>query len=132
MSLSGHDQRALDLISDRLAGSDPRLAGLLGIFTRLTAGEEMPAAEQIRPGLPAPAFRVRRPQRRPCGRRTPRRGRRVLSRDGAMLLLWLAISVTMIAVAVVLSAGSPGPPCHVAWTMGCAGTAPGVTSHGSP
>ena len=51
-----------------LAGSDPRLASMLTIFSRLAAGEEMPAREKtrVRRGRPA----VHRPRR---ARRHPRR-----------------------------------------------------------
>ena len=50
MSLSAREQRALDSITDRLAGSDPELATLLTGFTRLVSGEEMPLREGIRAG----------------------------------------------------------------------------------
>jgi hypothetical protein len=48
-------------IEDGLAGSDPRLASMLNIFSRLAAGEEMPAREkiQVRRGRTA-AHRPRR------------------------------------------------------------------------
>ena len=75
MSLNQPETQALGSIADGLAGADPRLASMLNIFTRLAAGEEMPAREKIRvrrgrpaadaaPGSsPGPAS----PRRRPAG-----------------------------------------------------------------
>jgi hypothetical protein len=84
-------------IRDRLTKTDPKLATLLDTFGRLTAGEHRPVRETCR--------RLRRPARR------ARRARRHFCRAGygpAMLLLWLAISLTLIAIAVVLSHAAPG------------------------
>ena len=51
MSFTDLERQALGSIADGLAGSDPRLASMLTIFSRLAAGEEMPAAR--RPGYGA-------------------------------------------------------------------------------
>ena len=48
MSFTGLERQALGSIADGLAGSDPRLASMLTIFSRLAAGEEMPVREKIR------------------------------------------------------------------------------------
>jgi len=48
MSLTEPEMQALGGIEDGLAGSDPRLASTLNIFSRLAAGEEMPVREKIR------------------------------------------------------------------------------------
>jgi hypothetical protein len=48
MSLPTGQQKVLERIEGRLAESDPRLAGLFSIFTRLTLTEKMPWIEQIR------------------------------------------------------------------------------------
>src|SRR5882757_5961198 len=52
-------EAALGSIEDGLAGSDPRLASMLNIFSRLAAGEEMPVREKIRdadaPAHPGPS-----------------------------------------------------------------------------
>ena len=45
MSLNQLETQALDSIADGPAGSDPRLASMLNIFSRLAGGEEMPARE---------------------------------------------------------------------------------------
>ena len=43
MSLSAREQQTLEDIEDGLAGSDPGLAARMAMFTRLPAGDEMPA-----------------------------------------------------------------------------------------
>src|SRR5438128_1251005 len=48
MSLNEPQRQALGCIEDGLAGSDPRLASMLNIFSRLAADEEMPVREKIR------------------------------------------------------------------------------------
>ena len=107
MSRTELERQALGFIEHGLAGSDPRLASMLNIFSRLAAAEEMPVREKIRVrrGRP-PAHGPRR------ARRYPRRGtalpqaRRRYPRVGwqqAMLLLWVAISAGLLAVALALN-----------------------------
>ena len=55
MSLSHHHQRQLYRIESGLLRADPTLAEMLGIFGKLTAGQAMPAWEQV----PARRDRVR-------------------------------------------------------------------------
>lgn len=100
MSLTGREERILDSIRDRLASSDPGLAQIMGTFARLTAGEEMPARQRVR-------------HRR--GRLSSRNGRRLragrrLRVGSALMLVWLAVSIALISLAVVLSSGSPACP----------------------
>ena len=106
MSLTEPHSQALDAIADGLAGSDPRLASMLNIFSRLAADEEMPARAKTRVRRGRPPARPRR------ARRHPRRGtalpqaRRLYPRLGlqqAMLLLWVVITAGALAVALVLS-----------------------------
>jgi len=47
MSLNHRQRYQLRLIETRLLVSDPRLAGMLGMFGRLCAGHGMPAWEQV-------------------------------------------------------------------------------------
>ena len=47
MSLSHHQQRQLHRIESGLLGADPQLAAMLGIFGKLSAGQAMPAWEQV-------------------------------------------------------------------------------------
>ena len=84
MSPDAWEQRALDSIGDGLAGSDPRLAALLGTFTRLASGEKMPVREEL-PERPLRAVRRSRRKRRPSRRGPGRRfGRRLgVERVGA-------------------------------------------------
>jgi len=109
MSLNEPQRQALGSIEDGLAGSDPRLASMLNIFSRLAAGEEMPVREKIRVQRGRTATHRRR-----LARWHPRRGtalpqaRRRYPRLGwqqAMLLLCVVISAGLIAVALVLSTG---------------------------
>lgn len=48
MCLSVSERRKLHRIDEAVRRSDPRLASLIGIFSRLTAGEAMPAHERLR------------------------------------------------------------------------------------
>ena len=61
MSLSARDRQALGSIQDQITGSDPQLASLMTMFTRLASGEEMPALEDIRAGGPRPRARAAAP-----------------------------------------------------------------------
>jgi len=47
MSLSYHQQYQLRLIEAGLLTSDPQLAGMLGVFGRLSVGQAMPAWERV-------------------------------------------------------------------------------------
>ncbi len=107
MSFTELERQALGSIEDGLARSDPRLASMLNIFSRLAAGEEMPTGEKIRIRRGRPA--ARRPRR---ARRHPRRGialpqpHRLYARLGGaqpMLLLWAVISAALLAVALALN-----------------------------
>src|SRR5215813_248131 len=108
MSLSAGEQQALNSIESGLAGSDPGLVSLLAAFARLTSGEQMPVHEEIR-------VLRRRATRRPLGNRRPRRGD--VHRDGrslrlgwqqTILMLWLAVTIAMVAAAVLRDAAVDG------------------------
>jgi hypothetical protein len=111
MSLSTREQQALDGIENRLAGSDPKLAWLLAAFTRLTSGEGMPAREEVR-------------MRADWKRRFYRRARRLLAAYAglgrALALLWVLMTVGLIALAVGLSSGGSGGACVGSWPSACA------------
>lgn len=85
MSISEQDSQALGSIEHQLACSDPVLASMLAIFSRLAAGEAMPVRERIK---------------------APRR--RAWHWQPALLSLWLIVSVGLIAVALVLSTTGHG------------------------
>ena len=111
MSFTELETQALGAIADGLAGADPRLASMLTIFSRLAAGEEMPAREKtrVRRGRPA----AHRPRR---ARRHPRRGiafpqaRRRYPRLGwqqAMLVLGTVICAALLTAALAVTASGP-------------------------
>jgi hypothetical protein len=132
MTLPARDRRALESISEGLAGSDPGLVRLAGMFTRLADGEEMPSREQMSP-LRLPAARSRR---RPGGSSRSDRLRLVagvsLSRRRPalapmLMLLWLAVTVMFVAVAVALNTGG-APGCNRSLLALCARPAHAVST----
>ena len=133
MSLNQLETKALGSIADGLAGSDPRLASMLTIFSRLTAGEEMPVREKTRARRGRPA--AHRPRR---ARRHPRRGiafpqaRRRYPRLGwpqAMLVLGAVISAALLTAALALTASGP-KTC--ARSMGTACPSPSIPQDAGP
>jgi len=114
MSLSAWEQQALDSIEDELAGSDPKLASLLATFARHASGEELPVREKI-PNLALRRGNVRRPARRLFPR---------LSLQQTMLLLWLTVTIVLIAIALVLNRDSRNGPCPESWAVACTQQAP--------
>ena len=110
MSLSAWEQQALDCIEDELAGSDTKLASLLATFARHASGEELPVREKI----PNPAN-----VRRPACRLLPR-----LGVQQTMLLLWLTVTIALIAVALVLNRDSRNGLCPESWAVACTQQAP--------
>ena len=134
LSLSPKERQALVSIEDALAGSDPKLASLLATFARLASDEEMPVREKIR----ATRHRAtRRPHRNQSQRRgnAHRDARRLCLRLGwpqtMLLLLWLAATIALVAVALILNRDSRNGPCTESWPMVCAQQAPGVLSRAS-
>jgi hypothetical protein len=82
---------------------------MLAMFTRLTSGEEMPGRERTR--------LVRGSTR--CARRLCQR----LGLRGVAALLWLAIAVALISVAVGFSGAGGGKSngaCTTSWPVVCA------------
>lgn len=111
MSLSAHERQALDAIEDELAGTAPELVKLLAGFTRLASGEEMPARERIRPAGRRAAGKVGRTL---CG------GGRGLGRQRTFLLLWLAVALSLITVALVVNRSAVRGGCTASWRVVCA------------
>lgn len=113
MGLNLHDRRTLRSLGEDLRASDPALARLVSMFTKLTAGEAMPEREQTRPRQP----RAHEPLR------WPRHHGRQAS-PAMVILVWLLL---VLAVAVGVTAGVVAvAQAHCA--------APGVTAcaHPSP
>lgn len=129
MSLSAHDRQELGAIEEELAASDPQLAEMLSIFSRLADGEEMPGSERVgavqQPAAIQAAFGLvpGRPGT-PRGRGAPPPARqRGLSRK-VILVVWLAMSFTLIAIAVVVSQTGPRASCAGWPPVGCGNHAP--------
>ena len=116
MSLSAREQRTLEAIADGLAESDPGLGSLLGLFSRLAAGEEMPARNEIHQIRPPTTGRPYR--NRSLCRLCPRPGW-----NRAAVLLWLVITIGLIAVSLALNNRGPGR-CAPPWGTACTGSAP--------
>lgn len=81
MSLSAREQEALERIADGIAGSDSNLVAMLGTFTRLTSGEQMPEGEQVHGSRGLPRAMVLK-------RASPR-------------LSWLPVAVLLIVAALI-------------------------------
>jgi hypothetical protein len=114
MRPSTRDRQALAAIADELAASDQELASRLALFTRLTVGEAMPVRES--------RARARGRDARTAGTRHPpgATGSQPGGWRGTLLMvLWVLISVILIAVASVVSRGDPSP-CTVPGAAGCA------------
>lgn len=90
MVLSRHEQRLLHEMDAAMTASDSRLASMLAMFNRLTAGEPLPRprAVRTRAGEPLPGARAR-----------------MLCRIWAAVALVVALIAGMIAYAVMASAG---------------------------
>ena len=127
MSLSARDRQALGSIQDQITGSDPQLASLMTMFTRLASGEEMPALEEIRAGGRRPRARAaagRTAARTPCA--LSGRTRRRLSRKPALYLLWLTVAITLVTVTLAINCGGGTGSCTQSWAAlgACAGQVP--------
>lgn len=119
MSLSARDQEALDRIADGIARSDANLTAMLDTFTRLTAGERLPAGEEVRQSR----RRRRVRERGPRVRRLRARLRLRAVPDG---LVWLPAAVILavtaiIAITAVLSGGAKSGGCGYMRGLTCAG-----------
>ena len=109
MSCTEAETRARGSIADGLAGADPRLASMLAIFSRLAAGEEMPARRYPRRGVAFPH---------------PRRRYARLGWQQALLVLGAVMSAALLAAALALTASGPAT---CARSMGTACPSPSIT-----
>ena len=129
MSLTEPHRQALGSIAEGLAGSDPRLASMLNIFSLLAAGEEMPAREKTRVRRRrAAAHRPRRTRRHPRRRIAlpqPHRLYQRLGRQQAMVL-WTVITAALLTVALALN--TSGPKACIQ-SMGTACPSPSIPQH---
>jgi hypothetical protein len=127
---SERDRHVLDAMRNYLAESDPHLVGLLGTFTRLTAGEEMPAREQLRAAWRRPmrADRDLRPKLARRSRGVSAHGRQRLGLARGLMLLWLLASVGLISLAVALSSATTAS-CPSARGASCEQPTPASAAH---
>jgi hypothetical protein len=101
ISISEREWRTLKSIEHGLARSAPKLASMLAIFTRLTAGERIPYRKP-----------VRRAASRIAGPRDPGRGRRLQAGRAARRWLWLTVVLALLTLTVILSHGTGASPCQ--------------------
>jgi len=135
MSLSTQEQQALHSIEEGLSGSASKPVSLLAIFTRLTQDEEMPGREQIAlSGRPRGAHRSHASRRLGPGqaRRRPRMLTQPQALQRAGLLLWLAVAIGLVAVALAINRNGSPRTCTDPWIAACAAPAPAppVRRHG--
>jgi Protein of unknown function (DUF3040) len=110
MGLGPNEQRLLAQIERALHGSDPKLAGKLALFNRLTFREEMPRWERL---LPHPSRLVKVAPMAMC----------------AFVLCMLVVSVTVLSR--IGPAGNANAACGIAWIQGCQTTVAAThTGHG--
>ncbi len=101
MGLPASQRRILERIENALRGSDPRLAALFSIFSRLNRDEEMPRAEQVRARVAILMTRL--------GYRLASFGRwfGAPSRARLRTALFFPIALAIVASAVLVGAGFP-------------------------
>jgi hypothetical protein len=101
MGLPARQRRILERIENALLGSDPRLAALFSIFTRLNRDEDMPRVEQVRARVAIIVARL--------GRRLAAFGRWFGAPARARLrtALFFPIALAIVASAVLAGAGFP-------------------------
>jgi hypothetical protein len=102
MGLPASQRRRLQAIEGRLRCSDPRLAALFSLFTRLNSGEEMPRVELLR-GRLAKAVA-------PVSRRLAAFGRWFGAPRRARLrtALFFPVALGLVASAVLVGSSFPG------------------------
>src|SRR5579875_1756839 len=103
MGLGPNEQRLLAQIERALHGSDPKLAGKLALFNRLTIREEMPRWERL---LPRPSRLIKIAP----------------MAMAAFVICMLVVSVTVLS-RIGPAAGNADAACGIAWIQGCQATA---------
>ena len=103
MGLPARQRRVLDRIESTLRGSDPRLAALYAIFSRLTRDEEMPRIEQVRYGVRRAVARVGHVT---AGVRA-RTHIRLVPRQPVVLIFPLVLALAVVSIVLIARSG-PG------------------------
>ena len=129
MSLPAVQQRLLDGIEDGLRTSEPRLAGMFAIFTKLTNADGRPRRERLPSGTGLRSWRSRVSYAR-WVRRAARRRRRIRRRElraaqpggvGVTVMRWLVVSqfvvfLAMIGLLIGTGAQAARTSCHAVAT----------------
>jgi hypothetical protein len=121
MSLSARDRQELSSIEDGIAQSDPRLAGLLNGFSKLMAGQAMPAAERGRAAGRRAVSGLAR------WRRGVTRRHHACGWDGwlpAVLVLSVVLICTVFVLALTADHAGVSRGCSVLVAAHCASQAP--------
>ena len=112
MSLRPHEQRILKQIEDALRACDPKLAGMLSVFTRLTACEAIPVDEYL-PVSPAPRGAIADSRRDIVTRRDAVPQTCVMSPQGAIPgrrthgnLLMVVVLVLILLISAIAAGGA--------------------------
>lgn len=119
MSLPAAQQRTLDSMDEALRASEPRLAAMFAMFTRLTKSEASPGSEQLPPRR---SRRIRLPKisRKPA-RTSARSG---LHEFWLHLLIASPLVIALLVVGLVVGLGSHAPPQGCSIVPGAHLTAP--------
>jgi hypothetical protein len=136
MSLPAGQQRVLDEIGDRLRASEPRLAGMFSIFTRLNLGEPRPRREELelrRGLLSLMASPPREGRTRPLLRADGRaRGRFPVL---ALIACHIAVALAVAGLLIGLGARSAARACTLGRNPGVQvtrGPSPGCRAQAGP
>jgi len=104
MGLRPHEQQVLDQIERALRACDPKLAGMLSVFTRLTAHEGIPSEDG--PAAAASGSRRRRPGAASLrGVMVPQS---TLPRRGLLVIMTVMTVATVLVVSLLALAGAGG------------------------
>jgi hypothetical protein len=126
MGLPASQRRILERIEHALRGSDPRLAALFSIFTRLTCDEEMPHMEQVRTKVVMILIRIR--YRLAAFARWFGAPRRARLRTALFFPVALAIVASAVLVGARFPSASRCPPTRTTADPAHARTSSGICS----
>jgi hypothetical protein len=132
VSMSAHDRNELGAIEEELAASEPKLAAMLSTFSRLAAGEAMPGRERIEAGQPPTVIQSAfglAPRRPGPLRREASSSTRRHRLAGWVVVVWLAMSFALIAIAVALNQTGARASCTGSPVAGCGDHAPARGDH---
>jgi hypothetical protein len=129
MGLPAGQQRILDAIEDGLRASEPRLASMFAIFTRLNRHEGQPPSEDL-PGRTASrrrlggirrlltvgrvkgaGCRARRPSRPPAGRGLRNRRDRLLRLSAVAIFAQIAVALVVVGLLIGFLGHAAARPC---------------------